>query len=200
MDCGKVGALLCALRREQGMTQRQVAARLNVSDKAVSKWERGMGCPDVNLLGELGALFGVNIEQILEGEIAQNRRDTGNMLRTRFYVCPCCGNVMHTTGKADITCCGRRLTALEPKPADAAHMAAATDTDGGCYITFAHEMTKQHFISFVACIANDRLLLVKLYPEQEAAVILPGERSALLLRRQGHRLYYCCSAHGLYRL
>lgn len=200
MDCGKVGALLCRLRKERGMTQRQVAAHLNVSDKAVSKWERGQGCPDVSLLGELATLFDVQVEQILQGHMACNSRDAGNLLRTRFYVCPCCGNVIHTTGKAEVACCGRRLAVLEAKPADSRHAAAVEDSDGGCYLTFIHEMTKEHYISFVAYIASDRLLLVKLYPEQEAAVILPGARSAELLRKRGRKLYYYCSAHGLYLL
>lgn len=200
MDCGKVGALLCALRRERGMTQRQVAARLNVSDKAVSKWERGLGCPDVSLLRELAALFGVPVEQILEGPIAPNRQDMGNLLRTRFYVCPCCGDIVHATGKAEVACCGRRLAPLQPGPADAAHAARAEDTDGDCYLTFAHEMTKQHHISFVAYIAVDRLLLVKLYPEQEAAVLLPGVTAEKLLHGRGRKLYYYCTAHGLYML
>ena len=65
MDCGKVGDLLYRLRREKNLTQKQVADQLNISDKTVSKWERGLGCPDVSLLGELSGLFGVNIEKIL---------------------------------------------------------------------------------------------------------------------------------------
>ena len=57
MDNGKLGAVLRALRRELGLTQRQAAERLGVTDKAVSKWERGLGCPDVSLLPQLSQLY-----------------------------------------------------------------------------------------------------------------------------------------------
>jgi DNA-binding XRE family transcriptional regulator/desulfoferrodoxin (superoxide reductase-like protein) len=200
MDCGKVGALLLRLRGEKSMTQKQVADHLNMSDKTVSKWERGLGCPDVNVLGELSALFGVNIEQILAGDIRLNRQESGNLARVRFYDCPFCGNVIHATGNPEISCCGRKLPPLTAKPADEAHAAAVEDSDGAYYVTFAHEMRKEHYISFVAYVANDRLLLVKLYPEQDAAVILPKMGAGGLLRKNSRRLYYYCTEHGLFTL
>lgn len=67
MDNDKSGALISSLRKEKGYTQRQLAEALHVSDKAVSKWECGLGCPDVSLLGALSSVLGVNIEKILEG-------------------------------------------------------------------------------------------------------------------------------------
>ena len=65
MDCGKVGALIGRLRRERGLTQRELAGRLLVSDKAVSKWERGAGCPDVSLLAPLAEELGVDLAALL---------------------------------------------------------------------------------------------------------------------------------------
>ena len=182
------------------MTQRQAADRLNISDKTISKWERGLGCPDVSLLGELSGLYGVNIEKILDGNIASNARETGNLKRIRFYVCPSCGNVISNTGKAEISCCGRKLPPLEAKPADEAHAPTLEDTDGSLYITFRHEMGKEHFISFVAYVANDRLLFIKLYPEQEASVILPDTSAGKLSLKYGRKLYYYCTRYGLFQL
>ena len=53
MDYEKIGALIRRLRTQQGLTQRQLAVQLDISDEAVSKWERGQGCPDVSLLPRL---------------------------------------------------------------------------------------------------------------------------------------------------
>ena len=193
-----MGALIFHLRKEKGLTQKQVADRLNLSDKTVSKWERGLGCPDVSLLGELSNLFGVNVEKILNGDLEPNAPDSGNLKRMKFYVCPVCGNIITNTGNAEISCCGRKLPPLTAKPADNSHRAAIEETDGEYYITFHHEMKKDHYISFVAWFTNEKLLLVKLYPEQEASVRLPKLGS--LLNKSGMNFYYCCSRHGLYVL
>lgn len=198
MDCSKVGTLLYRLRKEKGLTQKQVADRMNISDKTISKWERGLGCPDVNLLGELSSLFEINIEKILDGNLEPNDMDQGNLKHIKFYACPICGNVINNTGNAEISCCGRKLSPLIAKPADEMHTATIEDTDGEYYITFNHEMTKSHYISFIAYVANDKFLLVKLYPEQAAAVSLPKIGSNKLLHKYNRKLYYYCSRHGLY--
>ncbi len=200
MDCGKVGTLLYRLRKEKGLTQKQVADHMNISDKTVSKWERGLGCPDVTLLGELSDLFEVNIEKILNGDLEPNALESGNFRRMKFYVCPICGNIINNTGNAEVSCCGRKLSPLAAKPADEKHMVIIEDTDGEYYITFHHEMSKNHYISFIAYVTNEKLLLVKLYPEQSASVRLPKMDSKTLLHKYGRKLYYCCSKHGLYVL
>lgn len=200
MDCSKVGALLYRLRKEKRMTQKQIADRLNISDKTISKWERGLGCPDISLLKDLSQLFDVNIEKILEGNLAANGAEPGNLMRIKFYVCPFCGSVISGLGKAEVSCCGRRLTALDAQPADDAHKATIEDTDDSFYITFQHEMHKDHYLSFVAYVANDRLQLIKLYPEQEASVILPKTLCGALLQKYSRKLYYYCTEHGLYKL
>jgi len=198
LDCRKVGTLLFHLRKEKGLTQKQVADRMNLSDKTISKWERGLGCPDVNLLGELSNLFEVNIEKILNGNLEPNTLDSGNFRRLKFYICPTCGNVITNTGNAEISCCGRRLSPLAAKTADSGHQAKVEDTDGEFYVTFQHEMEKGHYISFVAFVTNEKLVLIKLYPEQEASVRLP--QIGPLLHKYSTRFYYCCSKHGLYVL
>ncbi|WP_414150778.1 helix-turn-helix domain-containing protein [Acetobacterium carbinolicum] len=200
MDCTKVGILLKALRKEKEMTQKQVADRMHISDKTISKWERGLGCPDVSLLGELSELFEVNIEKILLGDLELNDMETGNLKRIRFYVCPNCGNVISTTGDAQLSCCGRKLAPLVAKPTDEKHSAMVEDDDGEYYITFDHEMSKDHFLSFVAYVSADRSLFIKLYPEQMAAVRLPAMSGGKLGKKYGSKLYYYCSRDGLWVL
>ena len=115
MNQQKFGALIRVLRREKGMTQKALADRLGLSDKAVSKWERGLGCPDVSLLGDLSVILGVDLARMLSGELAPNDFVGGNMKKAKFYVCPVCGNLTLCTGNASVSCCGRTLEALEPK-------------------------------------------------------------------------------------
>lgn len=198
MDCIKVGTLLRALRKEKEMTQKQVADQMHISDKTISKWERGLGCPDVSLLGELSELFEVNIEKILLGDLESNDLETGNLKKMKFYVCQNCGNVISNTGEADISCCGRKLAPLVAKPADEKHAVTVEDAEGEYYITFDHEMSKAHFISFVAYVTSDRSLFIKLYPEQNASAHLPKIVGGNLMKKSSGRLYYYCSQHGFW--
>lgn len=198
MDCSRVGTLLKVLRKEKGMTQKQIADQMHISDKTISKWERGLGCPDVSLLGELSQLYEVNIEKILLGNLESNDLETGNLKRIKFYVCPNCGNVISSIGDADISCCGRKLVSLVAKPADEKHMVTVVDAEGEYYITFDHDMNKTHFLSFVAYVTSDRSLFIKLYPEQNASVHLPKIGGGNLVKKSSSRLYYYCSQHGLW--
>ena len=200
MDCNKVGTLLHGLRKEKGMTQKQIADQLNISDKTISKWERGLGCPDVSLLGALSELLEVNIEQILAGELKSNTIEIGNLKRIKFYVCPSCGNVISSSGEAEISCCGRKLSPLLAQESEEQHAVTVEDAEGEYYITFDHEMSKAHYISFVAYVASDKLLLARLYPEQMAEVRLPKINGARLNQKYGARLYYYCTKHGLWVL
>lgn len=173
MDAQKVGALIRTLRRKNNMTQRQLADAMNLSDKTISKWERAMGCPDVSLLPELSRVLDVSVRSILTGELEEREKDGGNMKRIKFYVCPACGNVITASAEAEISCCGRPLPALEMKPCDGAHALRIQPMDGETYAAFDHEMTKEHYIRFIACVAYDRMVLVRLYPEQGGEVRLP---------------------------
>ena len=189
MDCKKTGELIKALRQEKSMTQKQLADKMNISDKTVSKWERGLGCPDVSLLKELSSIFDVNIEKILSGELAPNQADGGNMKRICFYVCSECKNIITATSTAEISCCGRKLIPLKAKKADEKHKLKIEHVENDFYITFSHEMKKTHFIMFIALVIYDRVLLVRLYPEQGGEVRIPQMR--------GGRIYYYCNEHGL---
>jgi len=190
MDGEKMGNLLCQLRKERNMTQRQVAEILNVSTQAVSKWERGQGCPDVGQLPALSKLFGVAMDCLLTGNLSPKERDGGNMRRIKFYVCPECGNILTATGGGELQCCGRKLEALEPQKADELHTVTVQEIEEDWYITFEHPMEKAHYIRFFAYVNMDRVLLVRLYPEQGGEIRIPQIRG-------GGRLYLCCSRDGL---
>lgn len=190
MDCNKVGKLILSLRKENRMTQKQLADAMNISDKAISKWERGLGCPDVSLLRELSEILDVNIERILLGNLEPNDADGGNMKKVKFYVCSNCGNTLTATGEAEVSCCGRKLVPLVPNLADEIHKLTVEEVENDFYVTFTHEMSKTHYISFIAYVTCDRALLIKLYPEQNGEVRFP--------KMYGGKIYYCCSQHGLW--
>lgn len=192
MDCKKVGKLILTLRQEKGLTQKALADAMNISDRTISKWERGIGCPDVSLLRDLSDILEVNIEKILSGDLEPNISDGGNMKKIKFYVCPDCNNILCSTGETEISCCGRKLNPLTVHQEDSEHQICVTEIENDYYITFQHEMSKQHSIMFFAYVTYDRLLLVRLYPEQSAEVRFP--------KMQWGDLYACCSQHGLIKL
>lgn len=190
MDLTKIGELLRRLRRECGMTQRQAAERLQISDRTVSKWERGAGLPDVSMLKGISALYGVDLEKLLEGNLKERGVEPGNMKRMKFIRCTHCGNIFWSTGGGEISCCGRRLTPLEAQPMDAMHDVSVAEVDNEYFITFSHEMTKEHYIAFAALVSWDRATVVRLYPEQSGEVRLPRQRRG--------ELYLCCNRDGLF--
>ena len=190
MNCEKTGKLIFDLRKEKNMTQKEIADLMNISDKAISKWERGLGCPDVSLLPELSQILGVNIEEILSGQIDANEIIGGNMKKLKFYVCPQCNNIMTATGDANISCCGKRLEALTAAKAHEEHLLTIEPVEDELYISSAHEMKKTHYISFVAYVTGDRTLIVKQYPEWNMQ---------FRFHKLGHgKLYFYCSEHGLF--
>ena len=157
--------LIRRLRQEKGLTQAQLADIIHISAKAVSKWERGAGLPEASLIPALSQALGASAEALLAGHAQPNPPDGGNMKRIRFYCCPACGNLMTATGKPDISCCGRRLTPLQPRPADEAHALSITDVEDEKLLRWAHPMEKSHYLTFVAAIGCDCIHLVRLYPE-----------------------------------
>lgn len=172
------------------MTQKQLADLMNISDKAISKWERGLGCPDVSLLPELSKLLGVNIEELLAGNIEINETIGGNMKKLKFYVCPQCNNLMTATGDAAISCCGKRLEPLTAEKASESHVLTIEPVEDELYISSPHEMKKEHYISFAAYVTGDRVLIVKQYPEWNLQ---------FRFHKSGHgKLYFYCSNHGLF--
>ena len=192
MDQIKTGELIRQLRTKMGLTQKQLAERLCVSDKAVSKWECGNGCPDVSLLADLADVFGTDIRVLLAGGMDKNESENGNMKKVRFFVCGDCGNIITATSDAAVTCCGSRLDPLEPRKAAEDEMLRVECTDGEWYITSEHPMTKEHYITFAAY-QNDRSLMIsKQYPEWNVEFTLPVYRS-------GRLVWYCTKCGLLYQ-
>lgn len=192
MDLTKTGRLITELRKEKGFTQKEVADKLGICAKTVSKWETGHGFPDVSLISKLSDIFGVDISKLLEGEMPKIKPEVGNVKRTKFYVCEKCGNILTSLGNAEIICCGRKLSPLSPQVPDEEHKLNIEKIEDEYYITFSHPMTKEHYISFVSYVRFDRVLSVKLYPEQDGELRIP--------QMHGGKIYYYCNIHGLYEI
>ena len=191
MNTYVTGNTIKQLREARKLTQAELAERIGVSSKTISKWETAKGLADISLLRPLSQALGISVIELMNGEHVINRNVSANMLRCKFYVCPLCGNVMHSTGNAVISCCGVTLPALEAEEADADHAVTMETVEDEHFITIAHPMTKAHFISFAAFMTSDRIQLVKLYPEG-------NPQTRMQLRGRGY-LYYYCNRHGLFR-
>ena len=185
------GATIKALRESCGMTQAELAQQIGVSSKTISKWETAKGLPDISLLQPLAQALGISLIELMNGEHITNKNISANMLRCKFYVCPICGNIIHSVGDAVVSCCGITLPALEAEDGDEHHSITMEKVEDEQFITIAHPMTKQHFISFLAYITSDRMQMVKFYPEGNA-------ETRIQLRGRGY-LYYYCNQHGLFR-
>lgn len=186
------GAIIRDLREKHHLTQAQLAEKLSVSDKAVSKWETAKGYPDITLLEPIAEVFGVSVAELISGSAIHNLNRSSNLLRALFYVCPVCGNVLYGIGEAAIHCHGVMLRPCEAEPADDGHRAQIDLIEDEYHIRVEHPMTKAHHISFIAAIAQDAVYLVKLYPEQDAEARFP---------RRGVRLIaFYCNRDGLFRV
>lgn len=190
MDNEKIGKLIYGLRKERNMTQLQLAEILHISDKTVSKWERGQGCPDISLLVDLSRVLGVDMEKLLSGRLEANEERGGNMKKLNFYVCPECGNVITAMTETGISCCGKKLQPLEAVKAHDEERLLVENIENDYYISSDHPMLKEHYISFVALLTGDTLTLKKQYPEWDLQVRIPG-------RTHGKLIWYC-TEHGLF--
>lgn len=190
MNTNKSGELLRSLRLAKGMTQKQVADILGVVPKTVSKWETGNGFPDVSVLSALADILGTSERALLSGEIMQNYEQCGNMKNVKFYVCPQCMGFVQSVGESTVNCCAKILPPLELSAADGEHSANITDDGSEICVRFDHPQTKEHYILFAAYVSYDRVLTVRMYPEQEPVI--------RFAKTHGGRLYYYCSRHGLF--
>lgn len=183
------GTTIKKLREAKGMTQLQLAQEIGVSDKAVSKWETAKGLPDISLIEGISRALDVSVMELMSGETVTNRNLSSNLILSKFYACPVCGNVIHATGEAVISCCGIALPPLVAEEPDGEHTVSIQTVEDEKFITVQHEMSKKHFISFLAYVTTDRVQLVKLYPEGNA-------ETRMQLRGRGF-LYVYCNRHGL---
>lgn len=191
MNTYVTGTTIRQLREERNMTQAELAGLLGVSSKTVSKWETAKGLPDITLLQPLAQALGISVIELMNGEQIANRNISANLLRGKFYVCPLCGNIIHTIGSALVSCCGVVLPPLEAEEADEDHRITIESVEDEHFLTVRHPMTKAHFISFAAFVTCDRVQTVKFYPEGNA-------QTRIQLRGKGY-LYWYCNRHGLFR-
>ncbi len=189
MDNYITGATIRHLRETKGITQSQLAEEIGVSSKAVSKWETAKGLPDISLIEPLAKALGVSVMELISGNTVINKNISSNILRSKFYVCPVCGNIIRSSGDAVISCCGIPLPPLEAEDVDETHGITLEKVEDEHFITVSHEMTKSHFISFIAYLTSDKVQFVKLYPEGNA-------ETRIQLRGRGY-IYIYCNKHGL---
>ena len=191
MNTYVTGTTIKNLRETRNLTQAELAEKIGVSSKTVSKWETAKGLPDITLLQPLAQALGISVIELMNGEHIINRNISANMMRCKFYICPVCGNIIHSTGNSVISCCGITLPALEAEDADGDHGIQLTPVEDEHFLSIAHPMTKQHYISFLAFVTTDRVQMVKFYPEGNA-------ETRLQLRGHG-MLYWYCNHHGLFK-
>ena len=186
------GGIIKKLREERNMTQTELSQKLCVSNKAVSKWETGKGYPDITLIEPLSKALGVSVIELLSGNDVTNKNRSFNMLRSKMYVCPVCGNIIVSSGEAVISCCGITLIAAEAEECDDTHTVKIEIVEDEFYITSDHEMTKEHFISFMAAVSDNEIQTVKMYPE--------GNAEARFKFNKVKYICFFCNRHGLFRV
>lgn len=184
------GTVIKELREKNNMTQLQLAEKLGVSDKSISKWECFRGYPDISLLESIAKVFKISVTELISGNAIQNANVSANMLRSKFYVCPVCGNVIHSMGEAAIHCHGIQLMPLEAEAPDDHHMISIERIEDEYYVRVDHSMTKEHYISFVAAASSGDMQLVKLYPE--------GNAEARFKIRGVKKIFFYCNRDGLF--
>ena len=185
------GAVIRKLRESKKMTQEELAEKIYVSGKAVSKWETGQGFPDISLLEPLAKALDISVIELLSGDDIRNSNRSSNMEKGKIYVCPVCGNVIRTIGEAVISCCGITLPPLDPEPADPDHFIHSEIVEDEYYVHVAHPMKRDHYISFLAAVSDHGLQFVKLYPEEEAETRFKIDRVT--------KLFAYCNRHGLFQ-
>lgn len=184
------GLTIRELRERSHLTQMKLAEILQVSDKTISKWETGKGYPDITLLEPIAQAFHISVSELLSGNLANNENISSNVLRSKFYVCPVCGNIIHAMGDTVIHCHGLQLIAETPEMSDEDHKIFIERSEDEYYVRIDHSMTKQHYISFIAAMSAERIELVKLYPE--------GSAEARFKLRNVKRICFFCNHDGLF--
>lgn len=192
MDRYVTGTVIKELREKYHLTQAELAEKLNISDKTVSKWETAKGYPDISLLEPIAKIFDISVTELISGNAVKNMNVSANMLRSKFYVCPVCGNSIHSMGEAVIQCHGIILTPCQAEKTDENHMIFVERVEDEYYIRIDHEMTKKHYISFIAGLSSDKAQIVKLYPE--------GNAEARLKINGVKKILFYCNRDGLFSM
>ena len=186
------GAMIKRLREDRKLTQHQLAEKMMVSDKTISKWETGRGYPDISLIEPLSSALGVSVIELFSGQETSNTNRSFNMHRIKVHVCPVCGNVIISTGEAVVSCCGIVLPSLEAEPEDDEHCIHLERIEDEDYVSLSHEMSKKHYISFIMAVRDNGYEIRKLYPE--------GNAEASFKQNRIKYFFYYCNRHGLFRI
>ncbi len=192
MNLHVTGTIIKELREKNHLTQAELAKKLSVSDKTVSKWETAKGYPDISLLEPIARVFDISITELISGNPVSNVNVSANMMRSKFYVCPVCGNVIHCMGETVINCHGVLLAPLEAEEIDENHKILIEKVEDEYYVRIEHDMTKIHYISFITAISADKVQMIKLYPEGSAEVRfkINGVK----------RIFFYCNKDGLFSI
>ena len=194
MDNYITGATIKRLREKKAMTQDELAQKIFVSNKTISKWETGHGFPDISLLEPLAKALDISVLELFSGNEIHNKNRAFDMKKIQFYICPVCDNVIQATGKAVISCCGITLPAQEAENSQFtdSHKIKLEKIEDEYYVYIDHPMTKDHYISFIAAVYDNGTHLIKLYPESSA-------EARFKLSRIKYFLLYC-NHHGLFKI
>ena len=184
------GTVIKELRERNHMTQAEFAQRLCVSDKTISKWETAKGYPDVSLLEPIANILGVSVTELISGNTIYNANVSANMLRSKFYVCPVCGNIVHSMGESVVQCHGILLTPCQAEETDENHRIIVERVEDEYYVRIEHDMSKGHYVSFIAALSSDKIQMIKLYPE--------GNAEARFKINGVKRILFYCNRDGLF--
>ena len=181
MNAEKTGNLIRSLRIKKGLTQKELAHMICVTDKAVCKWEKGRGCPNITLISQLSNVLEVDIQSILQGYLDKNKKIGENMNHLKFYKCPTCGNLVTSIKSVELICCGNKLSPVSAQTrSDPEYQPVIQEFDGQYSIKFNHPMTKSNYISQVIVVRYDQIMTVNLYAESEAIITIPQVRGIRL--------------------
>lgn len=184
------GKTIKELREKYHLTQAELAAKLNVSDKTISKWETMKGYPDISLLKPISEVFGVSLAELFAGTEVINTNLSANMMKSKLYVCPICGNIINSMGEMVVHCHGIYLSPCIEEVSDDYHKVSIEIIEDEYYITINHDMNKDHYISFIGAMSQDKLQLVKLYPE--------GNAEARFKINGVKKIMFYCNRDGLF--
>ena len=186
------GNVIKELREKCKLTQAELATKLNVSDKTISKWETAKGYPDISLLEPIAKIFGISITELISGNAVSNVNVSANVMRSKFYVCPVCGNIIQSMGEAVIHCHGVLLMPCQAEETDENHKIFIERVEDEYYVRVEHDMKKEHYISFIAGLSTDKIQMIKLYPEgnAEARIKINGVKKIL----------FYCNRDGLFSI
>ena len=147
MNAFIIGSAIRQKREKMGLTQAELAEKVGVTDKAVSKWETGNGIPDIHIAKLIAEVFDVSVTEILDGDYITNKNQSGNLNKVNFYVCPVCGNIAYSVGEMYASCHGIKLSPLKRENDE---NMSISQSDGELLIKIDSEMSKENYVSFVA--------------------------------------------------